>query len=413
MRSRPIVIIPALRAKRSAGPRRLADPHARASRSRSHPSQLCRTHPRRRASPACGSASRCAGRSARAATRWSAQTVGESAGAANTSGSALDDGGLLLHLGMSGSLAFATTPATPGPHDHFDLVTARGTLRLTDPRRFGAVVWSPALDAGAGRQAAGRPRHRAVRRALRRRPPARRAAAPARRREEGAARRRHRRRRRQHLRVRGALRSAASIRARAATASAGRAPRGWPTPSARPSRARSSSAARPCATFATPTARPASSSSRPRSTAAPASPACAAAAPCGASSRASARPSSARAASGADAVRETSAAAGVQQVPGRGTCDECFVTACSRSPCATMTRPRALDDALFRDQSRRPRRLARRARRARSTRWRVSSPSTISRTATRPSSSPRCATGSATKSSSSPSSPSSRAASPS
>jgi formamidopyrimidine-DNA glycosylase len=34
----------------------------------------------------------------------------------------------------------------PGPHDHFDLVTARGTLRLTDPRRFGAVVWSPSQD---------------------------------------------------------------------------------------------------------------------------------------------------------------------------------------------------------------------------------------------------------------------------
>ena len=62
---------------------------------------------------------------------------------------ALDRGGLLLHLGMSGSLAFDARPAAPGPHDHFDLVTARGTLRLTDPRRFGAVVWSPAIDAGA------------------------------------------------------------------------------------------------------------------------------------------------------------------------------------------------------------------------------------------------------------------------
>ncbi len=59
-----------------------------------------------------------------------------------------DDGGLLLHLGMSGSLAFDAAPAAPGPHDHFDLVTARGTLRLTDPRRFGAVVWSAARDAG-------------------------------------------------------------------------------------------------------------------------------------------------------------------------------------------------------------------------------------------------------------------------
>jgi formamidopyrimidine-DNA glycosylase len=59
----------------------------------------------------------------------------------------LERGGLLLHLGMSGSLAFGDA-AAPGPHDHFDLVTARGTLRLTDPRRFGAVVWSPSIEAG-------------------------------------------------------------------------------------------------------------------------------------------------------------------------------------------------------------------------------------------------------------------------
>lgn len=58
----------------------------------------------------------------------------------------LGTGGLLLHLGMSGSLSFADAVAPPGPHDHFDLITTQGTLRLTDPRRFGAVVWSPALD---------------------------------------------------------------------------------------------------------------------------------------------------------------------------------------------------------------------------------------------------------------------------
>ena len=58
------------------------------------------------------------------------------------------DGGLLLHLGMSGSLAFSEAAApAPGKHDHFDLLTTRGSLRLTDPRRFGAVVWSAALDA--------------------------------------------------------------------------------------------------------------------------------------------------------------------------------------------------------------------------------------------------------------------------
>ncbi len=58
------------------------------------------------------------------------------------------DGGLLLHLGMSGSLKLsdpASAVGESGPHDHFELVTSRGTLRLTDPRRFGAVVWSPSL----------------------------------------------------------------------------------------------------------------------------------------------------------------------------------------------------------------------------------------------------------------------------
>jgi formamidopyrimidine-DNA glycosylase len=60
-----------------------------------------------------------------------------------------DGGGLLLHLGMSGSLAFSSVErAQPGPHDHFDLVTSAGTLTLTDPRRFGAVVWARAREDG-------------------------------------------------------------------------------------------------------------------------------------------------------------------------------------------------------------------------------------------------------------------------
>lgn len=57
-------------------------------------------------------------------------------------------GGLLMHLGMSGSLTFMAAPGEAGTHDHFDLVTTRGTLRLTDPRRFGAVVWSDGLGEG-------------------------------------------------------------------------------------------------------------------------------------------------------------------------------------------------------------------------------------------------------------------------
>src|SRR5574343_767413 len=52
----------------------------------------------------------------------------------------LDQGLLLLHLGMSGSLSFAPVLPPAGTHDHFDQVTTRGALRLHDPRRFGAVV---------------------------------------------------------------------------------------------------------------------------------------------------------------------------------------------------------------------------------------------------------------------------------
>ena len=58
-----------------------------------------------------------------------------------------EESGLLMHLGMSGSLNFAVSNAAAGTHDHFDLQTDRGLLRLTDPRRFGAVVWSEAIDA--------------------------------------------------------------------------------------------------------------------------------------------------------------------------------------------------------------------------------------------------------------------------
>lgn len=59
----------------------------------------------------------------------------------------LDRGLLLMHLGMSGSLSFSTQGAVAGPHDHFDLVTHRGMLRLNDPRRFGAVVYVPSENA--------------------------------------------------------------------------------------------------------------------------------------------------------------------------------------------------------------------------------------------------------------------------
>jgi formamidopyrimidine-DNA glycosylase len=54
----------------------------------------------------------------------------------------LDTNLLLVHLGMSGSLAFARQLPLAGVHDHFEMVTNQGTLRLNDPRRFGAVVFT-------------------------------------------------------------------------------------------------------------------------------------------------------------------------------------------------------------------------------------------------------------------------------
>lgn len=57
----------------------------------------------------------------------------------------LDRGALILHLGMSGSLRLLTGDTPPGPHDHVDLLLANGhRLRLRDPRRFGAVLHTPA-----------------------------------------------------------------------------------------------------------------------------------------------------------------------------------------------------------------------------------------------------------------------------
>jgi formamidopyrimidine-DNA glycosylase len=55
-----------------------------------------------------------------------------------------ESGWLILHLGMSGSLRMVPAQQAPGKHDHFDLVLENGqALRLTDPRRFGAVLWEP------------------------------------------------------------------------------------------------------------------------------------------------------------------------------------------------------------------------------------------------------------------------------
>jgi formamidopyrimidine-DNA glycosylase len=57
------------------------------------------------------------------------------------------DGHLIVHLGMSGSLRVLPPGTPPEKHDHFDLVLGDRILRLRDPRRFGAVLWtSEAID---------------------------------------------------------------------------------------------------------------------------------------------------------------------------------------------------------------------------------------------------------------------------
>jgi formamidopyrimidine-DNA glycosylase len=52
-------------------------------------------------------------------------------------------GTLILHLGMSGSLRVVERDTPARKHDHLDVQLDTGkSLRLTDPRRFGAALWT-------------------------------------------------------------------------------------------------------------------------------------------------------------------------------------------------------------------------------------------------------------------------------
>lgn len=53
-------------------------------------------------------------------------------------------GTLIIHLGMSGSLYFVPPNTPPLFHDHVDFCFAgeANWLRYTDPRRFGAILWT-------------------------------------------------------------------------------------------------------------------------------------------------------------------------------------------------------------------------------------------------------------------------------
>jgi len=59
-----------------------------------------------------------------------------------------EHGVLISHLGMTGSWRLYPYGAAPerGPHDHVDLDFDTALARLTDPRRFGALLWHRAAD---------------------------------------------------------------------------------------------------------------------------------------------------------------------------------------------------------------------------------------------------------------------------
>ena len=53
------------------------------------------------------------------------------------------NGTVILHLGMSGSLRIVDASLSPEKHDHIDIVfSTEKAIRLHDPRRFGAVLWT-------------------------------------------------------------------------------------------------------------------------------------------------------------------------------------------------------------------------------------------------------------------------------
>lgn len=55
----------------------------------------------------------------------------------------VDTGTLIIHLGMSGSLRIVPDKTPFNRHDHVDIIFSNNTLlRYTDPRRFGAVLWT-------------------------------------------------------------------------------------------------------------------------------------------------------------------------------------------------------------------------------------------------------------------------------
>ncbi len=80
---------------------------------------------------------------ARLARELAGQTIAEVTRRAKYLLLATARGTVIVHLGMSGSLRVVDAAAAPTAHEHLDIVFDDGRcLRLRDPRRFGAVLWS-------------------------------------------------------------------------------------------------------------------------------------------------------------------------------------------------------------------------------------------------------------------------------
>jgi len=55
----------------------------------------------------------------------------------------LDEGTIIIHLGMSGSLRICEPALAAEKHDHIDIIFSNNkTLRLRDPRKFGCALWT-------------------------------------------------------------------------------------------------------------------------------------------------------------------------------------------------------------------------------------------------------------------------------
>lgn len=54
----------------------------------------------------------------------------------------LNNGSIIMHLGMSGRVRIINGETAAEKHDHVDIVLTNNTvLRYTDPRRFGSILW--------------------------------------------------------------------------------------------------------------------------------------------------------------------------------------------------------------------------------------------------------------------------------